>query len=375
MEVRPNEIFENCTSPDGKLSDLPSSAGLVLFTDSLNSPILLLSAANIRRTVKNKLAEQTEKTKRADLKTITAKIYYKVHPCRFRLSLEHLQAAKKLFPSSYKDHIILTLPWFIRVDLSEKIPFFSTTKKPFSSKEEQILGPFPTQKAAAVFLNTLEDTFRLCKKNEFVNNPTRAKSCPYLQMDACSGVCAGKISLEDYQIIIKDAFEAGAKPAKQIEKLQADMQTASKELSFEKATEIKRKIEKLSVLKKQTYRWTGDLENLKIVHIDKSARIKPENGKKKIQTYVVFVMNLFKVFDLGDFIIDEFGKVTEAIESALTRLSTSLEDVGDSIDILEQFAIVSYFLYRTKPSGLWISVSEAFNKAAFEKMVREKFKL
>ena len=374
MQSSPAEIFDNCLTienpaePEKEFSKLPTQAGLVLFADSQNLPILLLSATNIRRTAKNKLAEQKETTKKADLKSITAKIYYKTCPCKFRLALTYYKAVKKIFPSNYKDHITFVWPWFISVNLSEKIPFFSITKKPAFKSDEKILGPFPSQKSATAFLNALEDTFKLCKRNDLVNNPQQAAGCPYLQMDACCGVCGGKISPEDYQNIIKDAFEAGANPTKTIERFQADMQTASKELGFEKAAELKRKIEKLSLLKKQTYRWTGNLGKLKIIHIDKSAKIKQEGSKKKKQTFAVFVMNFFEIIDLGDFVIDDFNKIAEAIETALAKLNSDLQETCDSIEILEQFSIVSYFLYRTNPPGLWINASEGFNKEELLKL-------
>jgi len=368
MKKQLEEIFDSCLSIENpvetetNLSSLPSSAGLVLFADSQDIPILLLTAANIRRTTKNKLAQQDEKTKRADLKSITAKIYYKTYPCKFRLALAHHNAVKKTFGQNYKDHITIVWPAFIKIDFTEKIPFFSVTKKSSFDKKEEILGPFPTQKSAKVFLNTLEDAFKLCKRNDLVNNPAQAASCPYLQMDTCCGVCGGKVSPEDYRVIIKDAFEAGAQPEKTIERLGADMQTAAKDLNFEQADEIKRKIEKLSALKKQTYRWTGDLEKLKIVHIDKSVKIKPQDSKKKKQTYAVFVMNFFEMIDSGDFVIDETDKIAEAIENALAKLNISQQGVGDSVEILEQFAIVSYFLYCTKPRGLWMDASRGFDR-------------
>ena len=274
MKPEAEEIFENCLSLDDKPIDLPNAAGLVLFADSQDRPIALLTAANIKRVAKTKLAEKIESNKRADLKSITAKIYYSPCRCKFRLAVKHFDAVKKIFGQNYKDHITLVLPWFIKIDLSEKIPFFSVTKKPGFKNNEKTSGPFPGQKSAITFLKTLEDAFGLCRKSEIVNNPTLAASCPYLQMDACVGVCAGKITAEEYKNIIQAAFEAGVNPTNAIEQLQQQMKIASKELKFEKAAGLKKKTDKLSVLKKQNYRWTGDLKNLKIVHIDNSVKIK-----------------------------------------------------------------------------------------------------
>ena len=275
-------IFENCVLPDDTLTSLPSLAGFVLFADNQNRPIALLTAANIKRTAKTKLAEKIDKTKRADLKSITAKIYYTICPCKFRLAVKYFEAVRKIFGQEYKEHIKLVMPWFIKIDLGEKIPFFSVTKKPMFKTGEEIIGPFAGQRAATAFLKTLEDAFKLCKRSDLlrqaqdrlVNNQRAGQSCPYLQMDACVGVCAGKISEEDYRSLLKEAFEAGCNPAEAIEKIKIEMQTASKELNFEKAAGLKKKIEKLSILNKQAYKWTGDLKKLKVVHIDNSFKIK-----------------------------------------------------------------------------------------------------
>jgi hypothetical protein len=394
MNTLPEEIFENCVLPDDELKGLPSSAGFVLFADNQNRPIAFLTAANIKRTAKTKLAEKIESNKRADLKNITAKIYYTICPCKFRLAVKYFDAVRMVFGQNYKEHIKLVLPWFIKIDLSEKIPSFSITKKPTFKTKEEILGPFPGQRAATAFLKTIEDAFKLCKRSDLVNNYKAAQSCPYLQMDACVGVCGGKISSEDYRSLLKEAFEAGIQPEEAIGKIEIEMQTAAKELNFEKAAGLKKKIEKLSALKKRIYphtnfpsictcsessakigvqhsqtnqhsekigvgacRWTGDLKKLKIVHIDKSFKIKPEGSKKKVQTYAVFVIDFFNIIDLGDFALDNPDLIYEAISKSS---GNPPQDICD--EIIERFSIASYFLYRSKPAGLWINASEGFNR-------------
>jgi hypothetical protein len=121
------------------------------------------------------------------------------------------------------------------------------------------------------------------------------------------------------------------------------------------------------------YRWTGDLAKLKIIHIDKSAKIRPEKSKKKIQTYAVFVMNFSEMIDIGDFAIENIDKITEAIENASLKLNNNQQETCDpstpsiqlrinslrasSTELVERFSIISYFLYRTKPAGLWMDAS------------------
>jgi hypothetical protein len=184
-------------------------------------------------------------------------------------------------------------------------------------------------------------------------------------MDACVGVCAGKIPAEEYKNIIQEAFEAGVNPTNAIEQLQQQMQIASKELKFEKAAGLKKKTDKLSVLKKQNYKWTGDLKNLKIVHIDKSVKIKPEGSKKKVQTYAVFVINFFNIIDLGDFTLDNPDSIYEKICASFENFRNSQEKITD--ETIERFSIASYFLYRSKPSGLWLNTSNGLDKQEFQK--------
>jgi len=358
MKCQAEEIFENSILPN-QLQDLPNSAGLVLFTDEQNSPISLLTTANIKRVAENKLAEQVEKSKRTDLKSITAKIYYTVCRCKFRLGLKHLDAVKKIFGQNYKDYITLVWPWFLVLNTNKNIPFFHVTKKPSFEKNERILGPFPTQKSASIYLNTLQDVFKLCRRSDLAENQEKAKSCPYLQMDACVGVCTGKVRCEEYKNIIENAFTAGTEPAAAINNFQEEMQTAAKELNFEKAAMLKKKIDKLAILKKQSYKWTNDLKNLKIIHIDKSDKIKPESSKIKKQTYAIFIMNGLQIIDAGDFLPDN----PETINNVINKNIASLSDLPDD-DMLERFSIVTYFLYRSKPAGVWIKNENNFDFAA-----------
>jgi hypothetical protein len=86
-------------------------------------------------------------------------------------------------------------------------------------------------------------------------------------------------------------------------------------------------------------------------------------------------MNFFEIIDLGDFVIDDSNKIAEVIETALAKLNSDLQETCDSIEMLEQFSIVSYFLYRTNSPGLWQEDSGGFDKQKFQEVLCEKFKL
>ena len=126
-------------------------------------------------------------------------------------------------------------------------------------------------------------------------------------------------------------------------------------------------------MKKQTYRWTSDLKKLKIVHIDKSAKIKQEGTKAKKQTFAVFVMNFSEIIDLGDFVIESVEKISEGIENVLSKIRFPSENISDETELVEKFSIISYFLYRTNPSGLWLRISDGFERQRFQEAFCGKF--
>lgn len=82
---------------------------------------------------------------------------------------------------------------------------------------------------------------RTCKRNIEANNTQRP--CLFYHIKLCSAPCAGKISEESYNQIVREAcrFLEG-KHVEIIESLKADMQTASDNMEFEKAASIRDKL-------------------------------------------------------------------------------------------------------------------------------------
>jgi hypothetical protein len=357
------ELFDDCLQIDPvaqtaeDLRPLPTCKGVLLFADKALAPIQLLIAANIRRTATHRLFPQdpTVIKRRANISLITRKIYC----CRcyndFGSALKHYRIAKVLYRDTYSEQLTLPKQSYVKIKASAKWPFFSLTDRSSDLDGENVFGPFPSRKAAAEFIQILQDAFGLCKRPDLLAGGQNFASCPYLQMGSCCAPCVGKMARDEYLRYIEDAISAAAGDVqKQTAKLKDQMQELAKARAFEQAQLIKKRLGRLKLLGRSDYQWTGKLGDLVILHIDRAAKVASEGKKRKtIQTYAAFLIKAGCIGQLGDFALEDLG---EFYKSFLAQLSGPAA-WADSETLKEQLSLLAYHLYRSKPRGIWFNCS------------------
>lgn len=358
-----DELFDNSLqiNPAAQTAEvckpLPTCKGVLLFADDSDRPIQLLIAANIRRTAAGRLFTQEPAAikKRADISRIARKIYYCSGYNDFGSALKHYRIAKAVYPDSYSEILTLLKQSYVKIDPSAKWPFFSLTDKPFVSVEQKVFGPFPSRKAAADFIQILQDAFRLCQRPALLATGQNPASCPYLQMNSCCAPCVGKLARTEYLRYIVDALcAATGNVEKYALKLKIRMQQLADRTAFEQAQLLKKQLGRLELLGHREYRWTTKLSDLAILHIDRSAKIASADKRRRIQTYAAFLIKAGCITELGDFTIDEFDKF---YKSFLAKLSEPA-DCTDSKQSAEELSLLAYHLYRSRPSGVWLNCSK-----------------
>lgn len=107
-------------------------------------------------------------------------------------------------------------------------------------------GPFANAGAVNRTLDTLQRAFKLRNCSDSIYE-SRSRPCLQHQIKRCSAPCTGVIGLEDYGKLVADAqdFLTGRSDTLR-QRLQADMQTASKEMKFEKAAELRDRLRALA---------------------------------------------------------------------------------------------------------------------------------
>jgi len=107
-------------------------------------------------------------------------------------------------------------------------------------------GPFASTRAVNATLDTLQRAFRLRNCSDSIYE-SRTRPCMQHQIKRCAAPCTGEISIPDYEELISEAQDfLKGKSDKLRQKLQSQMQLASKEMRFEKAAELRDRLRALA---------------------------------------------------------------------------------------------------------------------------------
>ncbi len=112
----------------------------------------------------------------------------------------------------------------------------------------EYFGPFASAWAVNRTLNTLQKAFllRSCSDNVY---ESRTRPCMLHQIRRCSAPCVGLVSLSAYGELVEEAHQFLRGRSRQVlERLSADMQTASDELEFETAARLRDRIRALAAI-------------------------------------------------------------------------------------------------------------------------------
>ncbi len=147
------------------------------------------------------------------------------------------------------------------------------------TKEGFYFGPFASAGSANWTIKMIQKIFhlRVCDDTVFKN---RERPCILYQIKRCSGPCVGFIEKEEYKQTVDDAIEFVSGKSRRIQKSLSDqMQKASDELDFEKATILRDRIKSLNIIQS-----SQRVNEANLVEADVIAGYK-ESGKTCIQVF------------------------------------------------------------------------------------------
>jgi excinuclease UvrABC nuclease subunit len=356
MNAPLEELFESSLSldlTDKTLRQIPSGRGVLLFADINRRPIQILSAANLRRTALAKLTETKMEgpARMADLRSITYFIYYTPIPCELHCTWLYNRLVHNLFPDKAKELICLPPSHCVRIDPEEAWACFAPSSQPCQNTTTVYWGPFPTRKAAELFAQTFNETFDLCRNHRFCR---QGQNCSYFQMGLCAAPCLQKGQENRYRQTVQQAIEAACGPIGNLQvMLTEQMKTWAGKMQFEKAQTIKKRIEQLGKLKGSAYRWTRRMDRLQILHIAQSSSAASfENLRQKNPVYSGYLIACDRIEKVPNFSLSSIPKFL----NGLSRMQTAHGLISDTP--AEHLGLVSLFLYKSRPPGLWLDLSE-----------------
>ena len=146
-------------------------------------------------------------------------------------------------------------------------------------KEGFYFGPFASAGSANWTIKMIQKIFhlRICDDTVFKN---RERPCILYQIKRCSGPCVGYVKKDEYKKTVSDAIAFVSGKSRKIQKNLSDqMQRASDQLDFEKATILRERIKSLNIIQS-----SQRINEANLVEADVIAGYK-ESGKTCIQVF------------------------------------------------------------------------------------------
>jgi len=253
------------------IRNLPNQAGVYQYFDKEHRLLYVGKAKNLKNRVKSywnftpELYPNPKQSLRIlrMLEQVKSVEYIVVETEADALVLEN-SLIKQLNP---KYNILLrddkTYP-YIYIDESQDFPRFEITRKVIKGKNISYFGPFPN--GGKVLLDTLYEVFPLVQKKSCLRE---GKACLFHQIKKCLAPCEGKITVEEYHKIVKEAKKAIGKRNVLIETLEEKMLNLAMAERYEEAGKLRdniRSIEKLTISSNLDLKSLDDMDIFAIVH-------------------------------------------------------------------------------------------------------------
>ena len=261
-----------------ELALIPKLPGVYKMINSKNEILYVGKAKNLPNRLKSYVSEKNHIIRTERMLSQTKKIEITTTSNESEALLLEANLIKKHKP---KFNILLrddkSFP-FIFIGKEDKWP---QIKRHRGKKEKKgfFFGPFASAGSANWTIKMIQKIFhlRVCDDTVFKN---RERPCILYQIKRCSAPCVGFIEEKDYKQSVDDAIEFVSGKSRKIQKnLSQQMEKASEELDFEKATILRDRIKSLNIIQS-----SQRVNEANLVEADVIAGYK-ESGKTCIQVF------------------------------------------------------------------------------------------
>jgi len=261
-----------------ELSLMPKLPGVYRMLNSKNEVLYIGKAKNLTNRLKSYVSEKSHIIRTERMLSQTKRLEITTTSNESEALLLEANLIKKYKP---KFNILLrddkSFP-FIFIGNNEKWPQIKKHRGK-KTKEGFFFGPFASAGSANWTIKMIQKIFhlRVCDDTVFKN---RKRPCILYQIKRCSGPCVGYIKNDEYKQTVDDAIEFVSGKSRKIQKnLSKQMEKASEELDFEKATILRDRIKSLNIIQS-----SQRINEANLVEADVIAGYK-ESGRTCIQIF------------------------------------------------------------------------------------------
>lgn len=221
-----------------ELNKLPEASGVYLFKNSSDETIYIGKANNLRKRVSSYFSKDAAVQLPAILIGKIKDIDYIVTDSEAEALVLESRLIKKFQPR-----------YNVKMKDDKKYPYLEITKGDFprmgitrrpKKESARVYGPYTDAKSLRRVLRILREVFCIRTCNYDLRNKRPARPCLYYNIKRCSGPCAGYISRENYNNLVKQAmlFLEGKNILLRKE-IENEMEKASTAREYEKAIEFR----------------------------------------------------------------------------------------------------------------------------------------
>jgi len=239
------------TDLNNKLKTLPTRPGIYQFKNDKDKVIYVGKARNLRSRVRSYFHGSTTNAK-------TIALVKKIKDVELVVTDSEIEALV------LENNLIKELKPRYNIDLKDdkSFPFIKVTNEPYpqvySTRRvikdgSKYFGPYTSVKSMKSSLRMINQIFKIRSCKYDINEVTIAKNkyklCLDYHINKCDGPCEGLISEREYNEMVQEVIKLlRGKTDDLIKELETKMQKASSALDFEKAGEIRDKLEQLKTI-------------------------------------------------------------------------------------------------------------------------------
>lgn len=226
---------------------LPSRPGVILLeiSGAADRPYLARTA-DIRRAAERLLRPPEAASKRLNLRSVAARIRYRVTASKFEQTFTLYQNARQRIPERYRDLLRLRPPAMLKVNLRSEYPRCYVTRG-LRPDESFYFGPFASRRSADAFAEGFLDLFKIRRCQIKIRRDPDYPGCIYSEMKMCLAPCFAGCTKEEYDVEVGRVLETLQSTGASLkDQLQREREAASEALNFEQAAAIHKRLEKVS---------------------------------------------------------------------------------------------------------------------------------
>jgi hypothetical protein len=364
--------FDPAGDFDAFLKRVPAKWVVYLLTDADDRPAQLLCVKNLRVSLRRRLGPpepDAGRTKQVNYRELVRKVYFRRVDSTFEADWLYHEAARVLFPRTYKGMVGFRPAWFVHVDPEADFPRYTKTTDPAGRMSPSgggtYLGPLEDKHSAGRLAELAEDAFDLCRYYNVLVEAPRGKACAYKEMGKCPAPCDGSVSMGAYRRLVDLSLRTLVDPRPMIADQQKRMRAAAADLKFELAARIKQHADLLGQIGKGPFRHARPLDEFRFLYLQHG----PAAGSAK-----VFVVTPGEVEHVACLIAEP------ATASSLLRLVFERGQRPMATPLtaaqVERVGVVSHHLFAAKAAqGVFLPLADVEDKSlakAYRELMKQK---